>query len=208
MNNRQDQLLLIFTRNPEPGKCKTRLAAVIGDEAALEIYKFLLRHTASVTRDLRLTKRVCYTENIQQDDYWDRHIYQKVLQEGNDLGERMLRAFKQGFADGYDKIIIIGSDLYDMESTDIEAAFRRLDSADYVLGPARDGGYYLLGMKAADPRLFTGKKWGSSSVLEATLKDLENKSLVLLPVKNDIDVYEDIRDIPVFKKYIKPFEND
>lgn len=208
MNTLQDQLLLIFTRNPEPGKCKTRLAAVIGDEAALEIYKFLLRHTVSVTRDLRLTKRVCYTENIQQDDYWDRHIYQKVLQEGNDLGERMLRAFKQGFAEGYDKIIIIGSDLYDLNTTDIEEAFDRLDSADYVLGPARDGGYYLLGMRAADPRLFTGKKWGSFTVLEATLKDLENKSLALLPVKNDIDVYEDIRDIPVFKQYIKPPEND
>ncbi len=208
MNNRKDQLLLIFIRNPVPGKCKTRLAAVIGDEAALEIYKFLLRHTASVTRDLRLTKRVCYTENIQQDDYWDRHIYQKVLQEGNDLGERMLRAFKQGFAEGYDKIIIIGSDLYDLETADLEEAFRKLDSADYVLGPATDGGFYLLGMKAADPRLFTGKKWGSATVLEATLKDLENKSLVLLPVKNDIDVFEDIRDIPVFKQFIKPLKND
>lgn len=208
MNNRQDQLLLIFTRNPEPGKCKTRLAAVIGDEAAHEIYKFLLRHTASVTRDLRLTKRVCYTESIQQDDYWDRRIYQKVLQEGNDLGERMFRAFKQGFSEGYDKIIIIGSDLYDLKTADLEEAFRRLDSTDYVLGPARDGGYYLLGMKAADPRLFTGKKWGSPTVLEATLKDLEDKSLELLPLKNDIDVYEDIRDIPVFKQYIKPPEND
>lgn len=208
LNNPQDQLLLIFTRNPEIGKCKTRLAAVIGDEAALEIYKFLLRHTVSVTRGLRLDKRVCYSESIQQDDYWDPHIYQKVLQEGSDLGERMLRAFKQGFADGYDKIIIIGSDMYDLQSADLEEAFRRLDDAEYVLGPARDGGYYLLGMRATDPSLFINKDWGAPTVLEATLKDLENKNPALLPVKNDIDVYEDIRDIPVFKQFIKPMKND
>lgn len=208
MNNREDQLLLIFTRNPELGKCKTRLAAVIGDEAALEIYKFLLRHTVSVTRGLALHKRVCYSESIQQDDYWDPHIYQKVLQEGSDLGARMLGAFKQGFAEGYDKIIIIGSDMYDLQATDLEEAFRRLDGADYVLGPARDGGYYLLGMKATDPRLFSDKDWGSPTVLEATLKDLENKSMALLPEKNDIDVYEDIRDVPVFEQFIKPKRND
>jgi len=208
LNNREDQLLLIFTRNPELGKCKTRLAAVIGDEAALEIYKFLLRHTVSVTRGLRFDKRVCYSESIQQDDYWDPHVYQKVLQEGSDLGERMLGAFKQGFADGYDKIIIIGSDMYDLQAADLEEAFRRLDDADYVLGPARDGGYYLLGMRAADPRLFINKDWGAPTVLEATLKDLENKNPALLPVKNDIDVYEDIRDVPVFKQFIKPMRND
>lgn len=208
LNYRDDQLLLIFTRNPELGKCKTRLAAVVGDEAALEIYKFLLRHTVSVTHGLPFDKRVCYSESIQQDDFWDPHSYQKVLQEGSDLGERMLGAFEQGFAEGYDKIIIIGSDMYDLKPGDLEEAFRKLDSADYVLGPARDGGYYLLGMRAADPRIFINKDWGSPTVLKATLEDLENKSLALLPVKNDIDVYEDIRDIPVFEQFIKPMRND
>jgi len=208
LNSRKDRLLLIFTRNPELGKCKTRLAAVTGDEAALEIYKFLLQHTVSVTRDLRLAKRVCYTEAIRQDDYWDPDIYQKALQQGNDLGERMLTAFEQGFAEGYNKIVIIGSDMYDLSQADLEEAFYRLENTGYVLGPAMDGGYYLLGMKAVEPRLFRGKNWGSATVLKDTLNDLEGKSLALLPVKNDIDVYEDIKDIPAFKPFIKHLKND
>lgn len=208
MNSRKDRLLLIFTRNPELGKCKTRLAAVTGDEAALEIYRFLLRHTVSVTRNLRMAKRVCYTEAIRQKDYWGPDIYQKVLQQGNDLGERMLTAFEQGFAEGYGKIVIIGSDMYDLSTADLEEAFYRLESTDYVLGPAMDGGYYLLGMKAPTPRLFIRKNWGSATVLENTLKDLEGESLALLPIKNDIDVYEDIKDIPAFKPFIKHLKND
>jgi hypothetical protein len=120
----------------------------------------------------------------------------------------MLAAFEQGFAEGYNKIVIIGSDMYDLKQADLEEAFYRLESTDYVLGPALDGGYYLLGMKAAEPRLFRGKNWGSATVLKDTLNDLEGKSLALLPVKNDIDVYDDIKDIPVFKPFIKHLKND
>ncbi|MEC7265229.1 MAG: TIGR04282 family arsenosugar biosynthesis glycosyltransferase, partial [Bacteroidota bacterium] len=105
-------LLLILTRNPELGKCKTRLAATVGDAAALEIYKFLLDHTVSLTKDLRVDKWVYYSEEIWEDDIWDNNIYQKKLQEGKDLGERMLNAFKEGFQAGFDQVVIIGSDMY------------------------------------------------------------------------------------------------
>ena len=100
-------LLLIFTRNPELGKCKTRLAATVGDQAALDIYNFLLQHTAKVTSQLSCDKAVYYSEEIWQDDVWDANTYEKKLQEGSDLGEKMINAFKEGFAAGYKNIIVI-----------------------------------------------------------------------------------------------------
>lgn len=203
MDHRNDRLLLIFARNPEPGKCKTRLAEDIGDEAALEIYRFLLRHTASVTSELPVDKRVCYADAIWENDIWDPRIYQKRLQRGNDLGQRMHLSFQEGFADGYRKVIIIGTDLYDLDQADLEEAFKYLDNADYVLGPARDGGYYLLGMKRPDELIFRNKSWGSDRVLSQTLEDLGDEKVVLLPEKNDIDVLDDIRDNPVFDQFLK-----
>lgn len=203
LDHRNDRLLLIFARNPEPGKCKTRLAEDIGDEAALEIYRFLLRHTASVTSELPVDKRVCYADAIWENDIWDPRIYQKRLQRGNDLGQRMHLSFQEGFADGYRKVIIIGTDLYDLDQADLEEAFKYLDNADYVLGPARDGGYYLLGMKRPDELIFRNKSWGSDRVLSQTLEDLGDEKVVLLPEKNDIDVLEDIRDNPVFDQFLK-----
>jgi len=203
LDHRNDRLLLIFARNPEPGKCKTRLAEDIGDEAALEIYRFLLRHTASVTSELPVDKRVCYADAIWENDIWDPRIYQKRLQRGNDLGQRMHLSFQEGFADGYRKVIIIGTDLYDLDQADLEEAFKYLDNADYVLGPARDGGYYLLGMKRPDELIFRNKSWGSDRVLSQTLEDLGDEKVVLLPEKNDIDVLDDIRDNPVFDQFLK-----
>jgi len=200
---RKDNLLLIFTRNPELGKCKTRLAAVIGDESALEIYKFLLSRTADITRKLKADKVVCYSEFIIEQDVWDSRDYDKRRQEGRDLGERMLNAFKWGFEQGYQKILIIGSDLYDLNSGDLDEAFKTLDSNNYVVGPASDGGYYLLGMKKLKKELFKAKAWGKASVLEDTLEDLQNETVHLLEVRNDVDVYEDIKDIDVFQKFLK-----
>lgn len=206
--NTEKDLLLIFTRNPEPGKCKTRLAATIGDKAALEIYRFLISHTVQVTRDIPVTKIVYYTEEIWHEDQWDSGIYKKELQRGPGLGERMNHAFNEGFSKGFNKIVIIGSDLFELERADLENAFKLLDTADYVIGPAKDGGYYLLGMKGPDTKIFKNKAWGTASVFKETLKDLGSKKVALLPEKNDIDYYEDIKGSPVFQPFIKHIEND
>ena len=200
---RKDNLLLIFTRNPELGKCKTRLAAVIGDESALEIYKFLLARTAEITKDLKADKAVFYSKTVVDQDLWDSRDYYKKQQEGQDLGERMLNAFKWGFEQGYQKILIIGSDLYDLSSKDLDEAFETLDNNSFVLGPASDGGYYLLGMKKLKKELFQDKPWGKESVLEDTLYDLQDETVHLLEVRNDVDRYEDIKDIDVFQKFLK-----
>ena len=196
-------LLLILTRNPELGKCKTRLAVKVGNEAALEIYTFLLNHTVSFTKNLDVEKWVFYSETIWENDMWDPKIYQKKLQLGNDLGERMLNAFQEGFHSGFEKICIIGSDMYHLSQTDLEEAFFQLNDHDYVVGPAEDGGYYLLGMKSFKKEVFHNKSWGTDTVLSNTLKDLETGSIFMLPVKNDVDYYEDIKDIEAFQPFLK-----
>jgi len=196
-------LLLIFTRNPVLGKCKTRLAAKVGDETALNIYKFLLQHTVDFTKDLEAAKQVYYSEEIWEDDIWDATYFDKRLQSGEDLGARMANAFQAGFSSGFEKIIVIGSDMFDLNKADIKSAFSELRHNDYVIGPASDGGYYLLGMTTFNLELFQNKLWGKSSVFEATLKDLENEKLSLLDERNDIDLYEDIKDNEVFSPFLK-----
>ncbi|MEM8847277.1 MAG: TIGR04282 family arsenosugar biosynthesis glycosyltransferase [Bacteroidota bacterium] len=208
MSTKKTDLLLIFTRNPELGKCKTRLAAKIGDPAALEVYQFLLNHTVEFTKGLNASKSVYYSEDIWENDIWDNTIYQKKLQEGKDLGKRMEQAFAHGFDSGFKKIIIIGSDMFDLAQSDLEQAFKQLDEHDYVVGPAEDGGYYLLGMKIFNPALFQNKAWGTESVLSNTLKDLEKENVFLLSEKNDVDHYEDIKDIKAFRPFIKHIIND
>jgi len=189
-------LIIIFTRNPELGKVKTRLAKTIGNESALNIYKYLLNHTEKTIRNIEADKAVYYSIKIREDDIWDNSIYQKHLQKGNDLGLRMLNAFENAFKRGYKKVVIVGSDLYDLNSEDIKRAFNELEKNDAVIGPAKDGGYYLLGMKTLHSQVFQNKNWGTETVLEDTLADLNNKEVKLLEEKNDIDTWEDIKGIP------------
>ncbi|MBV1923979.1 MAG: TIGR04282 family arsenosugar biosynthesis glycosyltransferase [Flavobacteriaceae bacterium] len=197
-----DCLLIIFTRNPKLGKVKTRLAKTIGDDSALEIYKFLLQHTREITSDLKVTKQVHYSVKIRNNDLWDENRYSKKQQVGDDLGLRMMFAFQQGFQDGFKKIILIGSDMYDLSQQDIENAFLRLNTHNFVLGPADDGGYYLIGMKQLKESVFLEKSWGTNTVLQDTLLDLKDESIALLPSRNDVDIYDDIKDVEVFEKFI------
>jgi len=195
-------LLLIFTRNPELGKCKTRLAAKVGDEAALTIYKFLLYHTVQITVNLYAKKTVYYSEEIWEDDIWENKVFDKKLQHGNDLGDRMANAFLDGFQQDFEKIIVIGSDMYDLSQEDLETAFKALDENDFVIGPAIDGGYYLLGMKHFIPELFQAKEWGTATVLQDTLSNLVAEKTALLVPKNDVDHYEDIKNIVAFAPFL------
>ena len=195
-NTKNKNLLLIFTRNPELGKAKTRLAKTVGDETALEIYKFLLERTRDISSKVNADKAVYYSVKIRENDIWNPEIYQKYQQFGEDLGIRMLNAFKNGFEAGYEKVMIIGSDLYDLSEKNIEKAFVALNTNDVVIGPAEDGGYYLLGMNSLQENVFKNKEWGTASVRKDTLKDLSDKKVKVLAFKNDIDVYEDIINIP------------
>ncbi|MHB0754770.1 TIGR04282 family arsenosugar biosynthesis glycosyltransferase [Polaribacter sp. M15] len=199
---KKKNLLLIFTRNPELGKAKTRLAKTVGDETALEIYKFLLQKTRDISLKVNADKAVYYSVKIRKNDIWDNNSYQKHQQKGDDLGIRMHNAFKNGFEAGYEKIIIIGSDLYDLTSTNIDNAFHQLDKNDVVIGPALDGGYYLLGMKKMHPQVFLNKNWGTETVRKDTLANLQDKKVFLLKELNDVDLFEDIEHHPAFQHFL------
>ncbi|WP_397364663.1 TIGR04282 family arsenosugar biosynthesis glycosyltransferase [Olleya sp. R77988] len=196
-------LIITFTRNPELGKVKTRLAKTIGNTSALAIYKKLLEHTESVLHDLDCDKAVYYTVKVRDNDIWDSNIYQKHQQFGDDLGIRMQNAFENGFKNGYQNVIIVGSDLYDLKPEHINKAFDVLAKNDVVIGPAEDGGYYLLGMKTLHTSVFKNKKWGTETVFKDTIKNLKNESVFLLEQLNDVDTFEDIKDNNILKALIK-----
>lgn len=198
-----DTLLMIFTKNPELGKVKTRLANSVGDKAALNIYEFLLSHTVSVTENLKGDKWVYYSEEISENDLWPSEAFSKKLQRGGNLGEKMENAFQDAFNSDYKRVIIIGSDLLDLSQNDLETAFLELKKNDVVIGPAKDGGYYLLGMKSLNSDVFKNKAWSTSSVLSETLKDLENKKIKILETRNDIDEIKDIEEDSILKKFIE-----
>lgn len=184
--------LIIFTRNPEIGKVKTRLAKIIGDEKALTVYNDLLLHTRNETQAIDCDKFVFYDTNIIEEDIWSPEFYQKKLQSEGDLGQRMYQAFESLFKMGYQNCIIVGSDLFDLKSIIIETAFKKLLNHDVVIGPAEDGGYYLLGLKKGNPAVFKNKDWGTDSVFAATMSDFKHQKVGVLDILNDIDTFEDL----------------
>lgn len=194
MNNMGQELLMIFVKNPVPGKVKTRLAKTLGTEKALEIYHELIVHTFNVTRNLPCDKVVFYSDEVIADDVWSGGNYQKVVQEGSDLGKRMLNAFKSAFQKGYKKAVVIGSDCFEITEEIIRDAFDSIPKNNFVIGPTHDGGYYLIGMTALHAIIFKNKKWSSDEVLHDTLTDLRhmNGSYKLLPELTDIDTEDDL----------------
>ena len=188
-------LLLIFVKNPELGKVKTRLAATLGDRQALRTYLKLLERTRLITAPLESDKIVYYSPEIQRDDLWDEEMYQKAQQREGDLGERMLAAFEEGFAQGYQQICIIGSDCYELTTEILRQAFETLSTHDLVIGPSTDGGYYLLGMRQLYPELFRNKHWSTASVSKETLEDADRKQLRwrALPTLSDVDEEDDLK---------------
>ena len=186
--------LLIFVRHPEIGKVKTRLAKVIGDEKALEVYTELLSHTLKITKSIDATKFVFYTEEVQKNDLWNEPGYFKCKQKGKDLGDRMKEAFSFVFQQRFKKVIIVGSDCYQLTSKIIEDTISLLSSNEMILGPAMDGGYYLLGMTKLYPEFFVGKSWSTSKVATETIDDAKRLGLKfsLLETLSDIDEFEDL----------------
>ncbi len=194
--------LIIFVKNLELGKVKTRLAKSIGDEQALNVYHKLLLYTKEVVKNLNADKAVYYSEHIDNNDLWDNMLFRKHLQQGEDLGEKMQNAFADAFAQGKQRVIIIGSDCLELETYMIKEAFAVLDNNDVVLGPAKDGGYYLIGMTKFLPTLFEGKNWSTDDLLMDTILDLKkmNAKYYLLKTLNDIDTIEDLKALDKFPR--------
>lgn len=194
MGNYSGQLLLIFIKNPEAGKVKTRLAHSIGHKKALEVYQKLLAITQKNTADLPCDRQIWYSRFIDRSDIWEEDNYQKRLQRGADLGERMTAAFREAFIGEYQKVIVIGSDCAELTPGIIKKAFQQLETHDMVIGPSQDGGYYLLGMQSFYEDLFSGITWSTSTVYQETIgrADELELSYYTLPTLNDIDTQKDL----------------
>jgi len=196
MDKAKRSLLIIFYRNPKAGKVKTRLAASIGKIKAREIYAKLSLHTKNITQNIPFDKIVFYADSIDLMDIWPNATYLKALQEGEDLGERMRNAFVAGFETGYSSIAIIGTDCFELTETVILHAFDALQTVDAVIGPARDGGYYLLGMNKPYSHVFTNKRWSTETVFNETIHDFESIGLQYMKLQEltDVDTEDDLPD--------------
>ena len=189
-----DDALIIFIKNPVEGTVKTRLAKDIGNSQALMIYKYLLAHTRNISCSIQANRLLFYADALPIRDEWLENDFAKLLQTGEDLGSRMFNAFQTAANKGNSRIIIIGSDCIQLTAELITKAFSELQTHDFVIGPAKDGGYYLLGMKCPEKRLFKNKRWSTHTVFNDTIADIKamSKSVFVLPLLSDIDTFADL----------------
>lgn len=191
--------LIVFAREPIPGKVKTRLAAAVGDQVAADLYESMLQAVLKTCRQLDDVETIvywaCEEESLPRLD--EKYRCSSRRQSMGDLGERMRGAFQEMFSGGCEVCCIIGSDAPDLPLPYIREAFRLLATrqADTVFGPSRDGGYYLLGMRKIWPQLFRNIPWSSADVLEQSLAAARDSGLTaaLLPEWQDIDTAEDLQ---------------
>jgi rSAM/selenodomain-associated transferase 2/rSAM/selenodomain-associated transferase 1 len=208
MTAQKRQRLLIFTRYPEPGKTKTRLIPLLGAQGAAELQRQMTELIIVKTSELcawpSLSVEVGYeggNEILMREWLGPRLSYRP--QSLGDLGQRMASGFEEGFLSGIDVAVIIGTDVPGITTDIIQNAFAELKENDLVIGPARDGGYYLIGMgpttfSRANPRLFNEINWGSENVLSQTLQIAKGLGLrvSLLDTLDDVDRP---KDLPVWE---------
>jgi len=186
--------LIVFVKAPREGEVKTRLAATMGTKKACAAYREMvatvLRHIGALQSvELRFAPDDAGAE-IQP---WLQRDWIAQPQGEGDLGTRMLRAFEDSFAAGAERVVVIGSDCPEAGSADVRTAWKELKSHDVVLGPAIDGGYWLIGLRAAQPALFEGISWSGDQVLGQTLQRARTLGvrIQLLRILADIDTEED-----------------
>jgi rSAM/selenodomain-associated transferase 1 len=196
------QRLLVFARLPELGQVKTRLGATIGDQRALAVYEAMLRDViASIGESTPDTEiEFLWTPATRANGEALRRAFAHhavAMQTGKDLSERLSMAFSERFFfHCTEKIIAIGVDDPTLPRELLDHAFALLDSCEFVVGPATDGGYYLIGCRAGafDPDVFDGIEWGTSRVFAATMEKIRaiGRTVAVLPERYDIDVVEDL----------------
>ena len=196
---KKNPLVLVFCKNQIIGKVKSRLALKIGKQKAFFVYSNLVNNTASIVNSLSSDVHVYYSDYIEENDDFKSPKIKKFIQKGNNLGDRLINALSISFKN-FSPVVIIGSDLWELEISDIEDAFRILKNKNVVIGPSTDGGYYLIGMNYLDTKIFENKNWGQESVLNDTIRDIDDKTNIhLLDEKTDIDTYDDLCQFPDLK---------
>lgn len=196
--------LIVFLRFPEAGKVKTRLGAEIGDEAARRLYSCFVLDLLDMLKKAGFRIRIGYDPPSSGEavaswlSFCGVHFFP---QEGEDLGERMKNAFRMSFREGFENAILMGTDCPDLPRERIDEGFRSLAAHDCVIGPACDGGYYLIGFTRRGflPSAFSGIPWGTGDVLKSTASVLSRagRSLRLLTPWRDIDTLADLENLAV-----------
>lgn len=183
--------LIIFIKNPIKGRVKTRIAKETNNEKALEIYNELLAHTQKECAKVDAVKILYYSSFVEEKDMWDNEIYQKKRQSQENLGLKMFQAIKDELK-YHNKVVLVGSDIGELTSDIIDGAFKALESSDIVIGPALDGGYYLVAMKNVN-NIFEDIDWSTDKVLDQTIEQIDqlNIKYSLLDSLSDIDFIED-----------------
>jgi hypothetical protein len=190
-----DNALIIFAKYPDPKTVKTRLSPVFNDTERTQLYTKMMTDTfEKFGHLLDITTFIFYTP-IESEGYFSQFRLETRLQEGLDLGERMLNAIKSTLSLGYKNVTIIGTDIPDLTSDIIYEAFERLLDNDLVIGPALDGGYYLIGLKKAYEELFTDLSWSTDITASQTLTKAYELGLnyYKLKILRDIDRPEDLK---------------
>ncbi|MBW8039980.1 MAG: glycosyltransferase [Planctomycetes bacterium] len=207
MNRASENCVLFFVKHPAAGKVKTRLAQHVGQDVATDLYKSFVADILSTLRALSVNIRIVYYPSDAENQFqqWLGEEYSYIRQVGMDLGQRMKNAFLQAFSDGFDKVVLIGSDLPDLPAEYLELAFKALETNGVAVGPSSDGGYYLIGFakEALLPDVFEGITWSSADVFEQTLKILKKhkQRVFMLPQWHDVDTWTDLSELVERNKY-------
>ena len=193
--------LIVMARWPAPGRCKRRLAQELGAARAAQIQARLTDHTLAAARDARQShglELVLAVEGLgsRAASRWGQALgaERTVLQGRGALGLRMQRQFQRAAREGASQVVLIGSDLPQLDASDLSAAFTSLGQRQGVLGPALDGGYWLIGLRRPVPELLAGIAWGGAQVLEQTLAAMARRGLEpeLLTRRGDLDWARDL----------------
>jgi uncharacterized protein len=194
-------VLMVFLRYPEPGKVKSRLAAGIGRQPAADLYARLVRRTLGVVADFQRTTSdltvLLFYAPAEREEAVKQSCpgpWRFVAQSGCDLGERMAHAFRHVHDRGWRHAVLIGTDIADLQPADLEQSFQALQAGQAVLGPAADGGYYLIGLNRPCEAVFQSQAWGSDSVFERTRETLGKLGFTvkILQQRTDVDREEDL----------------
>lgn len=199
LGSRGSERLIVFVKAPIPGKVKTRLASKLGDQAACEAYETLVSHLFRQLRGLS-NVTLCFAPDdaASKIEPWLQPGWNARPQGDGDLGARLARTIHEAFDAGASKVIAIGSDCPYISQTDIKIGWRKLGSCDVLVGPATDGGYWLIGLNAARPQLFADIPWSTDQVLGETLRKCKESSLRI----DLLGILEDVDDLGSWQRFL------
>lgn len=201
MNDTYDCCLLVFVKYPRKGTVKLRLSVDLDEDIVKELYRCFVHDTLVTAQKIKVQLRICFFPPHEKEKFqeWLSHSLVFIPQKGSDLGERMKQCFTETFLEGFQRVVLIGSDSPDLPVTLLEQAFQELHTHDLVLGPSSDGGYYLIGFQATsfEPSVFEDVQWGTASVLAQTLQKIHDtkKDYRLLPQWSDVDTLDDLNHL-------------